>query len=57
MGGVVGDVEALKNAVLRKAQNQAERILDRARRVSERDLAYARQEAEEIRVQESGTQG
>jgi vacuolar-type H+-ATPase subunit E/Vma4 len=50
MGGVVRDVEALKGAVLRKAQNEAESILDRVRRVSERDLAHAREEAEGIRA-------
>ena len=52
MGGVVGDVNALRDRVLKQAQEQAAEILDRARRVSERDLVYAREEAEEIRSQQ-----
>ena len=44
-------VAARIEAVLKKAQDEAGSILDKARRVSERDLAYARQEAEEIRAQ------
>ena len=49
MDGTIGDVEALKNQILSQAQEQATRTLDRARRVSERDMVYAREEAEEIR--------
>ena len=52
MGGVVGDVNALRDRVLKQAQEQASEILDRAKRVSERDLVYAREEAEEIRSQQ-----
>lgn len=52
MGGVVGDVEALRTEVLKQAREQAASTLDRAQRVSERDLVYARQEAEEIKSQQ-----
>jgi vacuolar-type H+-ATPase subunit E/Vma4 len=52
MGGVVGDVEALRREILKQAQEQAAKTLDRVQRVSERDLAYAREEAEEIRSQQ-----
>ena len=48
MGGVIGDVGTLRDRVLKQAEEQAAEILDRARRVSERDLVYAREEAEEI---------
>ncbi len=48
MGGVIGDVGTLRDRVLKQAEEQASEILDRARRVSERDLVYAREEAEEI---------
>ena len=51
MGGVVGDIGALKEKILKQAQEQAASTIDRAQRVSERDLVYARQEAEEIRSQ------
>jgi len=51
MGGVVGDIGALKERILKQAQEQAANTLDRAQRVSERDLVYAREEAEEIRSQ------
>ncbi len=52
MGGVVGNVEALRERILRQAREQAAEILDRARRVSERDLVYAKEEAEEIRSEQ-----
>lgn len=48
MGEVVGDVETLKSIILKQAQERAAETLDRARRVSERDLVYTREEAEEI---------
>jgi vacuolar-type H+-ATPase subunit E/Vma4 len=51
MGGVYGDVETLKGKVIQQAQEQAAEILDRAKRASERDLVYARQEADEIKAQ------
>ena len=49
MDRTIGDVEALKNQIIGQAQEQAAETLDKARRVSERDMVYARQEAEEIR--------
>jgi vacuolar-type H+-ATPase subunit E/Vma4 len=52
MAGVVGDVESLKNKILEQARDQASRALDRAQRVAERDLVYAREEAEEIKAQQ-----
>jgi len=52
MGGVVGDVEALRTEILRQAREQAINTLDRAQRVSERDLVYAQQEAEEVKFQQ-----
>jgi vacuolar-type H+-ATPase subunit E/Vma4 len=52
MGSVVGDVDALKSKILQQAREQAAETLDRAKRVSERDMVYARQEAEEIRSQQ-----
>ncbi len=52
MGGVVGNVEALKDRILKQAQEQAAQILDRARRVAERDLVYAKEEADEIASQQ-----
>jgi vacuolar-type H+-ATPase subunit E/Vma4 len=52
MGGVVGDVDALRSEILKQAQEQVAGTLDRAQRVSERDLVYARAEAEEIRSQQ-----
>ncbi len=52
MGGVVGDIEALKGRILKQAQEEAAEILDRASRVAERDLVYAREEAEEIASQQ-----
>ena len=48
MGGVVGNVEALKEEILKLARSQADEMVERATKVSERDLVYARQEAEEI---------
>jgi len=51
-GAVVGDVEALRTEILKQAQEQAASTLDRTQRVSERDLVYAREEAEEIRSQQ-----
>jgi V/A-type H+-transporting ATPase subunit E len=55
MGGVIGDVEALKSKILEQAREQAARTLDRARRVSERDLVYAKAEADEISSQQRAT--
>ena len=52
MGRVVGDVGALRERILKQAREQAAEILDRARRVSERDLVYAGEEAQEIREQQ-----
>ncbi|MFC1714799.1 V-type ATP synthase subunit E [Candidatus Poribacteria bacterium] len=52
MGGVVGNIEALKDRILKQAQEEAAEILDRASRVAERDLVYAREEAEEIASQQ-----
>ena len=49
---VVGDVEALRNEILKQAQDQAAKTIERAQRVSERDLVYAQEEAEEIRSQQ-----
>ena len=51
MDGVVGDVEALRSKILEQAREQAAKTLDRAQRVAERDLVYARQEAEEIKTE------
>ncbi len=51
MGGVVGNVDALKEKILKQAQEQAANTLDKAKRASERDLVYAKEEAEEIRSQ------
>lgn len=52
MGGVVGDVETLKERIIQQAKDEAAEIVDRARRVAERDLVYAKEEAEEIAVQQ-----
>lgn len=49
MGGVVGDTGVLRNRIIKQAQEAAAEILDRAKRVSERDMVYAREEAEEIK--------
>jgi len=48
MGGVVGNVEALRSKIFEQAQEQAAATRERAQRVAERDMVYARQEAEEI---------
>lgn len=47
MGGV-GSLDTLKNEILKQAEEQSISILDRAQRISERDLEFAREEAEEI---------
>jgi len=52
MGRVIGDIEALKGKILEQAREQAVATLDRARRVSERDLVYAKAEADEISSQQ-----
>ena len=52
MAGVVGDVESLKNKILEQAREEASKALDRAQRVAERDLVYAKEEAEEIKAQQ-----
>ena len=52
MPEVVGDVEALKNKILEQAREEASRALDRAQRIAERDLVYAREEAEEVKAQQ-----
>jgi len=52
MGGVVGNIGILRSEILRQAQEQAKSTLERAKRVSERDLVYAQQEADEIKSQQ-----
>ncbi len=47
MGGV-GSLDTLKDEILKQAKEQSLSILDRAQRISERDLEFAREEAEEI---------
>jgi V/A-type H+-transporting ATPase subunit E len=45
----VGNFDALSEATLRKARQEAEQILERAHRVAERDLEKARDQAERIK--------
>lgn len=52
MGGVVGDIESLKNEILKQAREQAVATRERAIRVAERDLFYAGEEAEGIVAQQ-----
>lgn len=52
MGGVVGDVGTLKERIIQQARDEAMETLDRARRVAERDLVYAKEEADEIAAQQ-----
>lgn len=52
MGGVIGNINTIRNEILKQAREQADTILDRARKVSERDLFYAREEAESIKADE-----
>ena len=52
MPEVVGNVETLKNKILEQAREEASKALDRAQRVAERDLVYAKEEAEEIKAQQ-----
>lgn len=47
MGGV-GSIDTLRNEILKQAKEQSISILDKAQRISERDLEFAREEAEEI---------
>lgn len=54
MGGVIGNVDVLKKEILKQAKDQAETTLDRARRVSERDILYANDEAKSVRAEERG---
>ncbi len=54
MGGVIGNVDALKNEILKQAKDQAGTTIDRARRVAERDLLYAHDEAKSIRAEQRG---
>ena len=48
IGKTIGDVESLRNKILEQARKQAAETLDRARRVSERDMVYAKAEADEV---------
>ena len=57
MGGIVGDVGTLKERIIQQAQDEAAEVLDRARRVAERDLVYAKEEAEEIVSQQRAKMG
>lgn len=52
MGGITGSVNALKNEILKQAREQALNTVDRAKRVAERDIFYAREEAENAKAQE-----
>lgn len=51
MGGV-GNIETLRNEILRQAKEQASTIIEREQRIAERDLEYAREDAKAIREQE-----
>lgn len=51
MGGV-GNIETLRNEILRQAKEQASTIVEREKRIAERDLEYAREDAKTIREQE-----
>jgi len=51
MGGV-GNIETLRNEILRQAKEQASAIVDREKRVAERDLEFAREDAKTVREQE-----
>jgi len=51
MGGV-GNIETLRSEILKQAKEQASTILDREQRVKERDLEFAREDANTIREQE-----
>ncbi|HGE70349.1 TPA: hypothetical protein ENX78_05895, partial [Candidatus Poribacteria bacterium] len=51
MGGV-GNIETLRNEILRQAKEQASTIVEREQRIAERDLEYAREDAKAIREQE-----
>jgi len=51
MGGV-GSIDVLRDEIIRQATEQSATILDRAQRVSERDLEFAKEEADEIRRQQ-----
>jgi len=51
MGGV-GNIETLRSEILRQAKEQASAIVDREKRVAERDLEFAREDAKTVREQE-----
>ncbi len=51
MGGV-GNIETLRNEIIRQAKEQASVIVEREQRIAERDLEYAREDAKAIQEQE-----
>lgn len=50
--GRVGNIETLKEEILNQAKEQASTILEREQRIAERDLSYAKEDAEKIREQQ-----
>lgn len=50
--GRIGNIETLKEEILNQAKEQATIVLDRERRIAERDLNYAKEDAEKIKEQQ-----
>jgi len=48
----VGSLETLRNQVLKQAKDQAITIVDREQRISERDMVFAKEDAEKIKEQQ-----
>jgi V/A-type H+-transporting ATPase subunit E len=51
MGGV-GNIETLKDEILKQAKEQASAIIEREQRIAERDLEFAKEDATAVREQE-----
>lgn len=49
--GRIGNIEALRNEILNQAKEQATAAFEREQRISERDLSYAKEDAEKIRAE------
>jgi len=47
--GRIGNIEALREEILNQAKEQASAALEREQRISERDLSYAKEDAEKIK--------
>lgn len=49
--GRIGNIEALRDEILNQAKEQAIAALEREKRISERDLSYAKEDAEKIKAE------